>query len=41
MGSSFIAVTDNDPQQARLLADQMAEYLISHRQDFVARLPEV
>ena len=38
MGSSFIAVTDNDPPLARQLVDELAAYLYEHRQDFVARL---
>lgn len=41
MGSSFVAVTDNDPEQARRLVDQSADYLVSHRKQFVAQLPDV
>jgi microcystin degradation protein MlrC len=41
MGSSFVAVTDNNPEQARHLADQLADYLVLHRRDFVAQLPSV
>lgn len=38
MGSSFIVVTDDDPSLAQQLADELAEYLWQHRQDFVAQL---
>lgn len=38
MGSSFIVVTDNDPALAQQYADEMADYLWEHRQDFVANL---
>jgi microcystin degradation protein MlrC len=41
MGSSFVVVTDNDQEQARGLADQLGDYLIAHRQDFVPQLPTV
>jgi microcystin degradation protein MlrC len=41
MGSSFVAVTDNGQKRARVLADQMADYLVSHRQEFLPKLPEV
>ena len=41
MGSSFVAVTDGDGALARQLADEMADYLVRHRGDFVARLPGV
>ena len=34
MGSSFITVTDNDPQLAQQHSDRLAEYLITHRHDF-------
>ncbi|MCE9591108.1 MAG: M81 family metallopeptidase [Planctomycetes bacterium] len=35
MGSSVIAVTDNDPGLARALADEMAAYIWRNRHDFV------
>jgi microcystin degradation protein MlrC len=41
MGSSFIAVTDNDPALAQHLADELADYLVRNRRQFVARLPTV
>ncbi len=41
MGSSFVAVTNNDHEQAGRLADQLGDYLVSYRQDFVAHLPNV
>ncbi|HWB54440.1 MAG TPA: M81 family metallopeptidase [Tepidisphaeraceae bacterium] len=34
MGSSFIAVTDNDLALARKLADELGSYLVDHRNDF-------
>lgn len=41
MGTSFIVVTDNDPAGARSLADELADYLVQHRNDFVSHLPNV
>ncbi|HEX4054230.1 MAG TPA: M81 family metallopeptidase [Tepidisphaeraceae bacterium] len=41
MGSSFIVVTDNDQEQAGGLADQLGNYLVAHRRDFVPQLPSV
>jgi microcystin degradation protein MlrC len=38
MGSSFVCVTDNDKQLAQKYADEMADYLLAHRHDFVAVL---
>lgn len=38
MGSSFIAITDNDPKLARQLADELAAYLINRRDDFLPHL---
>ncbi|HEY1686351.1 MAG TPA: M81 family metallopeptidase [Tepidisphaeraceae bacterium] len=38
MGSSFIAVTDNDPALARKLADELAGYVVEHRTDFLPEL---
>ena len=35
MGSAAIVVTDNEPQQAQQLVDQLGEYLWEHRQQFV------
>jgi microcystin degradation protein MlrC len=37
-GSASIVVTDNDPALAQQLADQLADYLWQHRQQFVAEL---
>jgi len=37
MGSAFIVVTDNDPELARLCADELAADLIAYRQDFVGQ----
>ncbi len=34
MGTSFITVTDNDPDLARQHSNRLAEYLMNHRQDF-------
>jgi microcystin degradation protein MlrC len=34
MGSAFITVTDNTPEQAQTLADELADYLVAHREDF-------
>lgn len=38
MGSSFIVITDNQPELAQNLADELATYLVSHREDFHAQL---
>src|SRR5262249_24982385 len=38
MGSSVLAVTDNDPKLARQLADELAGYLWTHRHEFVGAL---
>jgi microcystin degradation protein MlrC len=38
MGSSFIAVTDNDPALARRLADELAEYVVTRKQQFLPEL---
>lgn len=35
MGSAFIAVTDGDPDLARRIADDLAGYLVAHRDEFV------
>ena len=35
MGSSAIAVTDNDPDLAQRLADEMAAYMVEHRAEFI------
>lgn len=34
LGSALIAVTDNDPALAQQLADEMAAYLVTHREQF-------
>jgi microcystin degradation protein MlrC len=41
MGSSFIALTDNDPALARRSADALARWLVANRHDFVGKLPGV
>jgi microcystin degradation protein MlrC len=41
MGASAIVVTNDDPDLARQLADEFAEYLRLRRGDFVGRLVEV
>lgn len=41
MGSSFIAVTDDDPALAQQSADALADRFIARRHDFVASLPTV
>jgi microcystin degradation protein MlrC len=41
LGSSAIAVTDDDPQLARQLADELAGYLWQHREDFVGEFISV
>lgn len=41
MGSSFVVVTDNNPSQAQRLADQLGEYLLQHRREFVPELADV
>ena len=38
MGTAFIAVTDNDPDLAQEQADRLAQYLVTHRHDFVGNL---
>ncbi|MBD06613.1 MAG: hypothetical protein CME24_19970 [Gemmatimonadetes bacterium] len=35
MGSSAVVVTDNDPQLAQQLADELTAYMLTHRADFV------
>ena len=35
MGTSFIAVTDNAPDRARALAQELADHLLTNRDDFV------
>src|SRR5262249_7921826 len=41
MGSSFIAVTDNDPALAQSLANEMAAYVVKNSQSFVGNLISV
>lgn len=41
MGSAFIVVTNNDPATAQKYADELANYLVKHRHDFVAVLTPV
>jgi len=38
MGSGFVVVTDNNPALAQQLADELAEYLVTHRRDFTGNL---
>lgn len=35
MGSAFVVVTDGDEEKAQKLADQLAQYLLDHREEFV------
>lgn len=37
MGSAFIAVTHDDPDLAQRIADDLAHYLIAHREEFVGQ----
>jgi microcystin degradation protein MlrC len=39
MGTSFIAVTDGNPDLARRAADEMGAFLVAHRDEFVVALP--
>ena len=41
MGTSFIVVTDDDQGLARSCVDELAAYLLAHREDFVAHLISV
>ncbi len=41
MGTSFIVVTDNDPQAAQQYADELARYALDHRADFVGQFNSV
>jgi microcystin degradation protein MlrC len=41
MGSGFVCVTDDAPALAQSLADEMAQWLLDHRQTFVAELVSV
>jgi microcystin degradation protein MlrC len=41
VGSSFIVVTDNNPELAEQLADDLGAYLTKYRHQFVARYPSV
>lgn len=41
MGTSLIAVTNNDPEIAQLMANQLANYLWQNRQDFEGHLISV
>lgn len=41
MGTSFIVVTNNDPELAQQLANQLARYLWQHRQAFEGKLISV
>ncbi len=41
MGSSFVAVTDDDPRLAQRLADELATYLLAHRRQFQPQLADV
>lgn len=38
MGSAFLVVTDNDQPRAQQLANQLADWLWDHREDFVGQL---
>ncbi len=41
MGSALIGVTDGDPDLARLVVDELSEYLCDHREDFVGQFTSV
>ncbi|MCY3771021.1 MAG: M81 family metallopeptidase [Gemmatimonadetes bacterium] len=41
MGSAFIAVTDGDPDLARRIADDLAGYLVAHRDEFVGEFVSI
>ncbi len=41
MGSAFIAVTDGDPELARRIADDLAGYLVAHRDEFVGEFVSI
>lgn len=41
MGSSFIVVADGDRELAQARADQLAEYLVTHREQFTGQFIEV
>jgi microcystin degradation protein MlrC len=41
MGSSFVVVTDNDRTLAQRLADELGNYLLRHRHNFVPDLPDI
>jgi microcystin degradation protein MlrC len=37
MGVAFISVTDNKPELAQKLSDQLADYLVTHRKEFAGQ----
>ncbi len=41
MGSAFIAATDGDPDLARRIADDLAGYLVAHREEFVGEFVSI
>ncbi len=41
MGSAAIVVTDNEPELAQRLADEMAAYMVEHRDEFVGEYTTV
>ncbi len=41
MGTAFITVTDNNPELAQQLSNQLADYLVAHRKDFAGQLISV
>ena len=41
MGSAFIAVTDGDAELARHIADDLAGYLVAHRDEFVGEFVSI
>lgn len=41
MGSAFIAATDGDPDLARRVADDLAGYLVAHRDEFVGEFVSI
>ena len=41
MGSAFIAATDGDPDLAQRIADDLAGYLVAHREEFVGEFVSI
>ena len=41
MGAAFMVVTDDDQEQAQKLVDELADYLVEHREEFQADLESI